>query len=93
MFSTVHYLANQVHDASAGKTVRHAVNCVLRCDVTFLGEVGWPGPRGTGSDFIFQPVARAYEKPSSVATSSLDFNHSGDLCNKPATAASVLDRL
>ena len=47
----------------------------------------------TGSDHLFQLVAKAYERRSLIVTSNLDFQDWGQLFDQPATAAAFLDRL
>lgn len=93
MFSTVHDLADRLYKALADDTVRQTMNRILRNDLIILDELGFLELDGTGSDFLFQLVAKAYEKRSLIITSNLDFSDWGELFDKPATAAAVLDRL
>lgn len=93
MFSTVHDLTDRLYKALADDTVTQTMNRTLRHDLIILDELGFLELGQTGSDFLFQLVAKAYEKRSLIVTSNLDFSEWGDLFDKPATAAAVLDRL
>lgn len=93
IFSTVHDLVDRFYKALADDTVTQTMNRLLRHDLIILDEVGFLELDGTGSDHLFQLVAKAYEKRSLIVTSNLDFSDWGDLFDKPATAAAILDRL
>jgi len=69
------------------------MNKLLRNDLIILDELGYIQLDATGSDHLFQLVARAYERRSLIVTSNLDFQDWGQLFDKPATAAAFLDRL
>lgn len=93
IFTTVHDLVDLLYKALADDTVTQTMNRILRHDLIVLDEVGYLALDATGSDHLFQLVAKAYEKRSLIVTSNLDFSEWGDLFDKPATAAAVLDRL
>jgi DNA replication protein DnaC len=69
------------------------MNKLLRNDLIILDELGYIQLDATGSDHLFQLVARAYERRSLIVTSNLDFQDWAQLFDKPATAAAFLDRL
>ena len=65
----------------------------MRNDLLILDELGMLTPDQTGSDHLFQFVAKAYENSSLAITSNLDFQGWGQIFNSSSTAATVLDRL
>lgn len=69
------------------------MNKLLRNDLIILDELGYIHLDATGSDHLFQLVAKAYERRSLIVTSNLDFQDWGHLFDQPATAAAFLDRL
>lgn len=93
IFTSVHDLVDRLYKAMADDTVSQTMNRLLRHDLIILDELGFVDLGTTGSDHMFQLVAKAYEKRSLIVTSNLDFSDWGDLFDKPATAAAVLDRL
>ena len=93
MFSTLYDLTDLLKKALADDTVTQTMNRILRHELIILDELGFVELGQTGLDFLFQVVAKAYEKRSLIVTSNLDFSEWGDLFDKPATAAAVLDRL
>lgn len=93
IFNTVHDLVDRLYKALADDTVTAAMNRILRHDLIILDELGYLELDTTGSDLLYQLVAKAYEKRSLIVTSNLDFGEWGELFDKPSTAAAVLDRL
>lgn len=93
LFSTAHDLVDRLYKAMADDTVVATMKRILRHDLIIVDEVGYLELDTVGSDHLFQLVARAYEKRSLIVTSNLDFKEWGDLFDKAATAAAVLDRL
>jgi len=93
IFTNVHDLVDRLYKALADDTVSQTINRLLRHDLIILDELGFVDLGASGSDHLFQLVARAYETRSLIVTSNLDFSEWGDLFDKPATAAAVLDRL
>ena len=92
-FITAQELADQLYSALADGTVAQAINKLLRNDLIILDELGYIQLDATGSDHLFQLVAKAYEHRSLIVTSNLDFQDWGQLFDQPATAAAFLDRL
>ena len=92
-FITAQDLADQLYSALADGSVSQTMNKLLRNDLIILDELGYIQLDATGSDHLFQLVARAYERRSLIVTSNLDFQDWGQLFDKPATAAAFLDRL
>jgi DNA replication protein DnaC len=92
-FITAQELADQLYSALADGTVAQAMNKLLRNDLIILDELGYIQLDATGSDHLFQLVAKAYEHRSLIVTSNLDFQDWGQLFDQPATAAAFLDRL
>jgi DNA replication protein DnaC len=66
---------------------------LLRNDLIALDELGYIQLDTTGSDHLFQLVAKAYKRSFLIATSNLDFQDWGQLSGKPATETAFLDRL
>lgn len=93
IFTTVHDLVDRLYKALADDTVSQTLSRILRHDLIILDELGFVDLGDAGSDHLFQLVAKAYEQRSLIVTSNLDFSDWGDLFDKPATAAAVLDRL
>jgi len=58
------------------------MNKLLRNDLIILDELGYIQLDATGSDHLFQLVARAYERRSLIVTSNLDFQDWGQLFDK-----------
>jgi DNA replication protein DnaC len=77
MFSTVHDLVDRRYRASADDTVTQTRNRVLRHDLIILDELGFLELDESGSDLLFQLVAKAYERCSLIVTSNLDFSDWG----------------
>jgi DNA replication protein DnaC len=92
-FITAQDLADQLYGALADGTVAQAMNKLLRNDLIILDELGYVQFDATGSDHLFQLIAKAYEHRSLIVTSNLDFQDWGRLFDQPATAAAFLDRL
>jgi DNA replication protein DnaC len=92
-FTTAQELADQLYSALADGTVAQAMNKLLRNDLIILDELGYVQFDATGSDHLFQLIAKAYEHRSLIITSNLDFQEWGRLFDQPATAAAFLDRL
>jgi DNA replication protein DnaC len=92
-FTTAHDLADHLYSALADGTVGQVMNKLLRNDLIILDELGYIHLDATGSDHLFQLVAKAYERRSLIVTSNLDFQDWGHLFDQPATAAAFLDRL
>lgn len=92
-FITAQDLADQLYGALADGTVSQAMNKLLRNDLIILDELGYVQFDATGSDHLFQLIAKAYEHRSLIVTSNLDFQDWGRLFDQPATAAAFLDRL
>jgi DNA replication protein DnaC len=93
LFTTAQDLVDQLYSALADGTVAQKLKRLLRHDLIILDEVGYLQLDTTGSDHLFQVVAKAYERRSLIVTSNLDFQEWGQLFDQPATAAAVLDRL
>lgn len=53
------------------------MNKILRNDLIILDELGYIQFDATGSDHLFQLVAKAYEHRSLIVTSNLDFQDWG----------------
>ena len=49
------------------------MNKLLRNDLIILDELGYVQFDTTGSDHLFQIIAKAYENRSLIVTSNLDF--------------------
>jgi DNA replication protein DnaC len=92
-FITAQDLADRLYGALADGTVAQAMNKLLRNDLIILDELGYVQFDATGSDHLFQLIAKAYEHRSLIVTSNLDFQDWGRLFDQPATAAAFLDRL
>jgi DNA replication protein DnaC len=93
LFTTAEDLTQTLYSALADGTLAQQIKRILRNDVIILDEVGYLSLDSTGSNHLFQVVARAYETRSLIVTSNLEFQEWGELFDKPATAAAVLDRL
>lgn len=93
IFTTVHDLVDRFYKAMADDTVAQTMNRILRHDLIILDELGFVDLGKAGSDYLFQLVARAYERRSLIVTSNPDFNDWGSFFDNPAAAAAVLDRL
>jgi DNA replication protein DnaC len=72
-FVTAQDLADQLYGALADGTVAQAMNKLLRNDLVVLDELGYVQFDATGSDHLFQLIAKAYEYRSLIVTSNLDF--------------------
>ena len=92
-FITAQDLSDLLYSALADGTVTQTMNKLLRNDLIILDELGYVQFDTTGSDHLFQIIAKAYENRSLIVTSNLDFEDWGRLFDQPATAAAFLDRL
>lgn len=93
LFMTADSLTQTIYSALADGTLSQHMNRILRNDLIILDEVGYLSLDATGSNHLFQVIAKAYETRSLIVTSNLEFQEWGELFDKPATAAAVLDRL
>jgi len=69
------------------------MNKLLRNDLIILDELGYIQLDATGSDHLFQLVARAYERRSLIVTSNLIFRTGDNYLTSRQPAAAFLDRL
>jgi DNA replication protein DnaC len=72
-FITAQDLSDLLYSALADGTVTQTMNKLLRNDLIILDELGYVQFDTTGSDHLFQIIAKAYENRSLIVTSNLDF--------------------
>ena len=72
-FITAQDLSDLLYSALADGTVTQTMNKQLRNDLIILDALGYVQFDTTGSDHLFQIIAKAYENRSLIVTSNLDF--------------------
>lgn len=93
LFLTVQDLVQELYATLADGSTAQKLKAILAHDLIILDELGYLKMDATASDYLFQLVAKAYERRSLIVTSNLEFQEWGALFDSPATAAAVLDRL
>uniref|UniRef100_UPI0038601D12 ATP-binding protein n=1 Tax=Geochorda subterranea TaxID=3109564 RepID=UPI0038601D12 len=93
LFLTVQDLVQELYSTLADGSTAQKLKAILSHDLIILDELGYLKMDATASDYLFQLVAKAYERRSLIVTSNLEFQEWGSLFDSPATAAAVLDRL
>lgn len=92
-FWTADELVQELYACLADQSVTAHLQRLMRHDLLIVDELGMLSLDQTGSDHLFQFVAKAYETTALIVTSNLDFPEWGQIFNNPGTAAAVLDRL
>jgi DNA replication protein DnaC len=93
LFMTADSLTQTIYSALADGTLSQHMNRILRNDLIILDEVGYLSLDATGSNHLFQVIAKLMRPALSSLLATWSFRNGGELFDKPATAAAVLDRL
>jgi len=85
-------LVSDLYASVADGSTAQRMRAILKNDLIIMDELGYVSLDRTGSDHLFQLIAKAYEQRSIIVTTNLAFSEWGGLFSNPGTATAVLDR-
>jgi DNA replication protein DnaC len=92
-FITAHDLVTQLRKADVENKLEKKLRAFVKPSLLIIDEMGYMKLDDSGAHYLFQVIARRYERGSIILTSNKSFGEWGDIIGDPVIATAMLDRL
>ncbi|USK36441.1 IS21-like element helper ATPase IstB (plasmid) [Bacillus sp. F19] len=92
-FISAHDLVSQLRKADLDQQLEKKLRSFVKPSLLIIDEMGYMKLDHHSAHYLFQVIARRYEKGSIILTSNKSFGEWGDIIGDPIIATAMLDRL
>jgi DNA replication protein DnaC len=92
-FISAHDLVTQLRKADLDQMLEKKLRSFVKPSLLIIDEMGYMKLDNHSAHYLFQVIARRYEKGSIILTSNKSFGEWGDIIGDPIIATAMLDRL
>lgn len=93
LFMTLNELSNSLYASLSDNSLEERIRALSVPAILIIDEIGYLPLNKQNANFLFQLVARRYEKGSIIITSNKSFNEWGNIFGDVVIASAILDRL
>jgi DNA replication protein DnaC len=92
-FISAHDLVSQLRKADLDQKLEKKLRSFVKPSLLIIDEMGYMKLDNHSAHYLFQVIARRYERGSIILTSNKSFGEWGDIIGDPVIATAMLDRL